>query len=448
VSQPLNARWQALLQADAQATAIEFGGQAFRRVAGLKAGDIVAWLGANSVRSLALLLACERVGCVLQPLNWRLAPAELATIVQHAGARCVWADEAMQATARELDAAVQPQRCTEAGDLLLVYTSGTTGQPKGAVHTGQAMAANVDAAVAVQALDHSTRALAVLPLFHVGGLCIQTLPTLLVGGTVLLQERFEPRAWLQAVAMQAPTTSLLVPATMRALIEHPQWHATDLSALRFVNSGSQIVPLPLIQAFHARGVPVAQVYGATETGPVSIALRPEQAMHAAGSVGEPALGVQVRLVDAQSHDVSDGEVGEIWLRGANLMRDYHRCGDPQAFADGWFRTGDLAYRDAQGRYTVVGRSEIENLVAALPGVAECAVVGVPDARWGEVPWLAVVMKPGAAADEAALRASYEQRLARFKHPKRVVWLEGLPKTALGKVKRDQLAERLTALALS
>lgn len=160
--------------------------------------------------------------------------------------------------------------------------------------------------------------------------------------------------------------------------------------------------------------------------------------------------------------MSDGEVGEIWLRGANLMRGYHRCGDPQAFADGWFRTGDLAYRDAQGRYTVVGRSaeriisggenidpaEIENLVAALPGVAECAVVGVPDSRWGEVPWLVVVMQPGAPRDEASIRSTYEQRLARFKHPRRVVWLDHLPKTALGKVKRAQLARRVAELALS
>lgn len=476
----LGSRWQARLDADPQALAIESAAPgdtprctraAFERLiqteanslsqTGLAAGDVLAWLGHNSTRCLALLLACERLGIVFLPLNWRLAQPELLAIVRHAGARLVLADAAMHELARDLNPQLRPERLGQAGDVLLAYTSGTTGQPKGVVHTGQGMLANAQAAIAVQGLNHNTRTLAVLPLFHVGGLCIQTLPTLLTGGVVLLQPRFEPQAWFDAVAAQSPNTSLLVPATMRALIEHPAWPNANLRSLQFINSGSSVVPVALIEAFHARGVPVAQVYGATETGPVSIALPPGQALHAVGSVGGPAPGVQIHLVDGQGHDAPAGNVGEIWVRGANVMRGYHRGDDPGAFKDGWFRTGDLARCDAQGRYTVVGRrsdliisggeniypAEIENLVAAVGGIAECAVVGMPDARWQEVPWLALVARPGAARNELAVRQSYETQLARFKHPRRIVWLdESLPKTALGKVQREALVHVLRSIS--
>lgn len=474
----LQRRWQALLDADANALALissapgdapSYTRAAFEDVVHTEVqslqeqdvgdGDVIAWLGHNSARMLASLLACERIGVLFAPLNWRLAAAELQAIAVHAGASWIFSDQAHERLAQPLNAALQPARVARADDLLLAYTSGTTGQAKGAVHTSHGMAANIDAAVAVQGLNAHTRALAVLPLFHVGGLCIQTLPTLLSGGVVILQPRFDAQAWFDAVAEHAPTTSLLVPATMRALIEHPDWPTADLRSLDFVNSGSSIVPVPLIEAFHAGGVPVAQVYGATETGPVSIALQPGLAMQAVGSVGEPAPGVMIRLVDAQGHDVPDGQAGEVWVRGANVMRGYHRMSDPASFDGQWFHAGDLACRDAQGRYTVVGRSkeliisggeniypaEIENLVAALPGVVDCAVVGMPDPRWGEAPWLAVVARPGAAQDEAAVKASYETRLARFKHPQRVVWCESLPKTALGKVQRALLAQQLSKL---
>lgn len=421
---------------------------------GIGRGHVVAWLGHNAWDMVATLVACQQLGAVLLPLNWRLAAPELARILRHAGASRLLGTPDMETLATEVlqqaPLADGPALGIERGDLLLVYTSGTTGEPKGALHTAAGLQANAAAAIAAQGFDVNSRVLSVLPLFHVGGLCIQTLPALAAGGRVLLHPRFEPGAWFDAVEQWKPTTSLLVPAVMRALVEHPRWAGADLSSLRFVNSGSQIVPRALIDAFHARGIPVAQVYGATETGPVSIVLKPEEAMAHPGRAGRPALGVQVKLA-------ADGE---ILLKAPNLMRGYHRSTTPAFDEQGWFHTGDLARVDADGFYEVVGRSkeliisggenihpaEIENLVAQLPGVAECAVVGLPDARWGEVPVLAVVPKPGAAPVPAALLEALAPQLARFKLPRRVVLVDSLPKTALGKVQRAQLSARLVGQA--
>jgi fatty-acyl-CoA synthase len=414
---------------------------------GVQRGCIVAWLGHNSWDLLATLVACERIGAVLLPLNSRLAPAELAAIVSQAGASHLMGTPDAADLAAAVFAAASwaagPAPDVQAGDLLLVYTSGTTGQPKGAMHTRAGLQANAVAAIAAQGLNARSRVLAVLPLFHVGGLCIQTLPALAAGGTVNLQPRFEPGAWFDAVESWRPTTSLLVPAVMKALVEHPRWAMSDLSSLQFVASGSQIVPRALIDAFHARGVPVAQVYGATETGPVSVVLRPAEAMAHPGMAGRPAMGVQLRLA-------ADGE---ICLKASNLMRGYHRSTEPGFDAQGWFHTGDLAVQHANGLLEVVGRSkeliisggenihpaEIENLVHQHPAVLECAVAGVADARWGEVPVLAVVPRPGQRVDGAALLAALDGQLARFKHPRRVVVLPALPKTALGKVQRAALS---------
>ena len=426
--------------------------EAHLRHDGVQRGAIVAWLGHNSWDMLATLVACERLGAVLLPLNWRLAAAELAQIVGHAGAGHLLGTPEVEALAVEVLQRARlvpgPADGVQAGDLLLVSTSGTTGRARLAMHTAAGMQANVLAAIQALGLSAHSRVLSVLPLFHVGGLCIQTLPALAAGGQVLLHPRFEPDLWFDAVATWKPTTTLLVPAVMRALVEHPRWAGADLASLQHVASGSQIVPRPLIAAFHARGIPVAQVYGATETGPVSIVLRPEQARQQTHGAGHPALGVRVRLA-------ADGEV---LLQGANLMRGYHREPGTGFDAEGWFHTGDLACRHDDGGIEIVGRSkeliisggenihpaEIELLAAERPEIAECAVVARPDARWGEVPVLAVVLRPGQALDQAALQALFDARLARFKHPRAVQVVEVLPKTALGKVQRAVLARLLGA----
>ena len=428
---------------------------------GLVEGSFIGWLGHNSVAMIAALLACAKLGAVWVPLNWRLAAPELAAIAAHAGLATLRHTPELATLAAQV-LALRPVGLAAApaqpGDLMLVYTSGSTGDAKGVMHSQAGMCANIDMALAVQDLGESDRVLAVLPLFHVGGLCIQLLPALAIGAAVKLHARFDAGAWLHDLADWRPSTSLLVPALMQAILAHPHWPAADVSGLRFLNCGSQVVPLALIEAFHARGVPVAQVYGSTESGPVSIALRPADALAHAGTVGQAAPGVRWRLVGAAGAAVPTGEVGEVQLQAPNLMRGYHRQPPGSGFVDGLFATGDLARADTDGWLSVVGRStdliisggeniypaEIENLAAGWPGVAEAVVLGWPDARWGQVPVLVLTARPGELVDPAALREHLAQRLARFKQPRQILLADSLPRTALGKVQKSALRERLAA----
>jgi fatty-acyl-CoA synthase len=446
---------------------------------GVRPGDRVAWLGLNDPRMLVLLFALARIGAMLLPLNYRLAPAEHRQILSHAAAAWLFADEhhadAVAALAeiegcRQLPMSVlQPSAAgagapldsvllqgDDAAPVLLVYTSGTSGKPKGAVHTQAALLWNCVNATHAQDLCAGDQVLTVLPLFHVGGLCIQTLPALHAGAMVTLHPRFEPGAWLRDVAVRRPTLTVMVPATLRAAAAHPDWAATDLRALRLLVVGSSVVPRDLIDAFHARGVPIGQVYGATETGPVSIYLRREDAMRVPGAAGKAGLHVQVRLVDTEGRDAAAGEVGEIWIRAANLMQGYWQEPDHPSFQHGWFHSGDLARQDADGFYWVVGRStdmiisggeniypaEIENLLVASADIAEVAVVGQKDPTWGEVAVAVVVPVPGARLSAQDVLALLDGRIARFKFPRRVVFRSELPKTALGKVQKPVLLAAL------
>lgn len=432
---------------------------------GLREGDRVAWLGANHPGQLMLLFALARIGAILLALNFRLAPDELDALVADGGARHLVHDAAWAELAQELGsraglavlavdellsaqaAGAAPQLGRPASPVLLVYTSGTTGRAKGAVHTQANLLANMEIASAVQEMTPRDVIATMLPLFHVGGLCIQTLPALHVGASVILHSRFAAGAALDCFERQRPTLTLQVPATMKALLEHPQWGATDLSSLRAVWAGSSLLPARLIEAFHARGVPVCNVYGATETGPFSIALPPAQARSHVGSCGWPAPGVEVRMAGEA------GGVGELLIRGPNVAARYWPQ-LPVCDEQSWFHSGDLAAQAADGSFTIVGRAkdliisggenihpaEIESVLTEHAAVAECAVFGIPDEAWGEAVAAAIVLAAGHAACEQDLRTHLAGRLARFKQPRRWLWLSSLPKTALGKVQRNVLAE--------
>lgn len=453
---------------------------------GVLSGQRVAYLGLNDPAMLVLLIALQRLGAICLPLNYRLAPAELTAILRHADASLLVADSTHADIAaplvnglRTVPAALfsndassssnappaspnttlhtashtaQPGTPPATTPALLVYTSGTTGLPKGALHTQAALVANCVISAHAHGLTASDHVLTALPMFHVGGLCIQTLPALYAGATVTLHARFDPAAWLAAVQRQRPSLSLMVPATLRAVLDHPQFGSTNVSSLRMLSAGSSTIPLALITPFHTRGVPVCQIYGTTETGPVSIYLQAQHAMRHTGSAGLAGLGVAVRLVDDEGHDAAIGTVGELLIQGPNVMQQYWRDADNPAFQNGWFHTGDLAYQDTQGFYTVVGRSkdmiisggeniypaELENILANCPQIADCAVVGQSDARWGEVAVAVIVRQPDAALTEHDVMQLFNGQLARFKHPRRIVFTHSLPKTATGKVQKPQL----------
>jgi fatty-acyl-CoA synthase len=424
----------------------------------VRKGDRVAWLGYNSPEMLVLLFALARRGAILVPLNWRLTAAEHRAILADCKPRWIFHDGDFAKHAATLgvpvgglqEQAQSPSQGDDGDDVLIVYTSGTTGKPKGAVLTQSALLWNGLNSLHAHDLRQSDRVLTALPMFHVGGLNIQTLPALLAGATVILHKRFDPAAWLEDVATRKPTLSLLVPAAMQAAIQHPAWRATDLSSLRMLNCGSMIVPDSLIRAFHARGVPVGQVYGCTETAPIATVLLREDAERKVGSAGKPAVHCEVRVVG-----------GEIWVRGPAVMRGYWNdpAGTAAALtAEGWFRTGDLARIDADGFYWIMGRSkdviisggeniypaELENVLADCAAIVEAAVVGIEDPKWGEAACACVVTRE--KMSEQAVLDLFQGRLAKFKHPRRVLFIESLPRNAMGKVQKYELKQKLREIA--
>jgi fatty-acyl-CoA synthase len=451
---------------------------------GLLAGERVAWLGLNHELQLATLVACARLDLIYMPLNFRLAGPELQKVLQdgkpallvHDAAHAktavsLLADVAKQCFAEDLVSSASSKnlklaQVAEDADVLLVYTSGTTGLPKGAVHTQAGLLANALASQEAHEFKSDDVVLSTLPMFHVGGLCIQTLPALLAGVSVHLHPRFEASAWMSAVASAAlkerPTLSLLVPATLRAVLDHPEWVSADLKSLRGIMTGSSTLPLTYLEKFHARGIPVGQIYGTTETGPVSVVLKFQDAVQRAGFAGWPHANLELKLIDSEGHDVQQGMTGEVCVRGTNVMRGYwHHA--TQAAGDGlssqWFHTGDMGFTASDGCLQIVGRNkdmiisggeniypaEIENALAAFPGLLECAVVGLPDARWGEVPILVLVRSPstlGEKLSEAAVKAHLVAQIARFKLPRSVIFMAELPKSALGKVQKSILQKQL------
>ncbi|MEY3140369.1 MAG: hypothetical protein RL298_1110 [Pseudomonadota bacterium] len=454
---------------------------------GLKSGQRVAWLGLNHELQLVTLVACARLGLIFMPLNFRLAVAELKMVLQDAKPSILIHDE-LHANAVVSLAIDVPQSChlesliatasaknlalpavDDCADVLLVYTSGTTGLPKGAVHTQAGLLANAKASDEAHAFKPIDIVLSTLPMFHVGGLCIQTLPALLAGVSVHLQPRFDASAWLKSVSqgelVQRPTLSLLVPATMRAVLDHAEWPSVDLQSLRGIMAGSSTLPEVYLEKFHQRGVPVGQIYGTTETGPVSVILKFQDAVQRIGFAGWPHANLELQIRDSEERAVKPGVTGEVCVRGSNVMRGYWLAASQAAgegLKDGWFHTGDMGYLDANGCLQIVGRNkdmiisggeniypaEIENALATFPGLLECAVVGLPDERWGEVPVLALVRAltaEGRQLSETAVKAHLEAKIARFKLPRRVVFREELPKSALGKVQKPILQQQLMAL---
>jgi fatty-acyl-CoA synthase len=455
---------------------------------GIAKGDRIVHLGYNSADFLVLLFAVARLGAILVPLNWRLAVPEQAYIIAHAEPKLFVVEPdfvdrlaALTAVAPEMralgmggtprlaafeDLARRHDGQSASGGaitdpLLIVYTSGTTGRPKGAILTQDALRWNAINAHHMHGMTASDHVLTVLPLFHVGGLNIQTTPALIAGATVTLHARFDASATLAAIARDRPTLTVLVPATLEALRAHPDFSAMDCSSLRVISTGSTIVPEEIISTYAARGVRVIQVYGATETGPVVIYERFDQPRTKPGTTGVAGLNNDACIIGDDGAFLPPNSPGEIAVRGPNILSGYWHDVDAtrEAFRDGWYLTGDIGVMDADGHFTVRERkknviisggeniypAEVERVILAFPGIADCAVIGRPDPKWLEVPIAAVVLKPGATLDLPALNAQLAQNLARFKLPRDIMVRDSLPKTALGKVQHFALKAELVRL---
>lgn len=434
--------------------------------AGIKRGDRVAWYGMNHVEVLFLLFACARIGAIFVPLNWRLADAEIAGIVDDCAPKLLIHDQHFQEPANRLDGprvvsvdwavggaiceaigspAAPLEEVSEDDALLIVYTSGSTGKPKGVVLSQAALATNALMSVDAHQMTADDVVLNVLPMFHVGGLNILPTPALSIGATVVIHEKFEQAAACKA--LEQVNLAIVVPTVLQAIMATSEWAKADLSKLRALSIGSTDVPIDLIEAVHRRGVPMIQIYGATETAPFAIYQRIDEAMTTVGSIGREGVACSIRLVGADGADVDDGEPGEIWVKGRNVLSNYwcDALETKQAIADGWFRTGDVATRDQSGFYWFADRikhviisggeniypAELERVLRAHPAVAEVAVVGRPDAKWGEVP-VAVIVPSGTLNEDEIYRA-FDGKLARYKHPKDIVFVDALPRNAMGKV---------------
>jgi fatty-acyl-CoA synthase len=449
---------------------------------GVGRGDRVAILATNHPDYLVLLYACARLGAMLVPLNWRLAVPEQVFILSDASVKVLVVEESFAAVIPPLTAALPDVHvvgldfnpnggsfddllAAGSGDgrnphidlscpLLVVYTSGTTGRPKGAVLRQEALVWNAAMSQHMHALTADDHVLVVLPMFHVGGLNIQTTPALQLGATVTIHARFAPDTTLAAIASDRPSLTVLVPATIQAMLDHPAWATTDISCLRAVTTGSTIVPQPLIDAVTARGVPVLQVYGSTETCPIAVysCIGGEPR-----GTGLPGLHCEARVVDDHGREVPPGTAGEVVVRGPNVFFEYwgNEAATREALRDGWYHTGDIGTRDADGYFTIQDRkknmiisggeniypAEVERVLHAHPAVKEAAVIGRPDPKWQEVPVAYVILRESVTAE--ALQAHVAAELARFKVPREFVFVDDLPRNVLGKVQHFRLREQTT-----
>ena len=445
-------------------------------------GERLAYLGFNSCELIILLFACARVGATLLPLNNRLALPEHEWILVHSGTSTLFVEDEFLDSARGLE-----EKCVgletismsqdfprlmadssvahfqDRGSLqdrvLLIYTSGTTGKPKGVVHKQEALFYNALNAVHSQemrALDH---VLSVLPLFHSGGLNIQTTPAFYVGAGVTLLRKFDPTDTLKAIQELRPSMFLAVPAVIQAMHSHPLWRNTDLSCLRMVGTGSSTVPDALLNVWHERGIPATQIYGMTESCPTAICLPIADTQSKIGAAGKPAIHCEAKIVDDKGEIMPANKAGEIMIRGPNLLSEY--LDDPEltaaAFTDGWFHTGDIGHTDKDGFYYVDDRkkdviisggeniypAELENVLADMPELEQYAVIGRSDARWGEVAVACVVLNSGRQLSESELINRFKGKLARYKHPRGVIYFDNLPRNAMGKVLKFELRAQLS-----
>ncbi|MER5548426.1 long-chain fatty acid--CoA ligase [Streptomyces sp. NPDC002589] len=444
------------------------------RTRGVRHGDRVAFLGPNHPAFLEALFAAGQLGAVFVPLNTRLAVPELRYQLQDSGSSLLLTARRSDAAELAGDAelleaegesyeALLAEACVEPLDMpvgpddlcMIMYTSGTTGRPKGAMLThGNIVWNSLNVLVDVD-LSTDEVALVSAPLFHTAALNMTCLPTLLKGGTVVLESAFDPIRTLQLIERHRITCLFGVPTMYDAMAAEPGWAEADLSSLRNLFCGGAPVPARTIRRYLDRGLAFVQGYGMTEASPGVLLLDRQDALAHAGTAGVPHFFTDVRVLDPFGDPVGVDEPGEVLVAGPNVTPGYwgRPAENATAFRDGhWFRSGDIAAVNAEGYIRLVDRlkdmfisggenvypAEVEDALLEHPAVAECAVFGVPDEKWGEVGRAVVVLRPGAEASAEELTAHLGGRLARYKIPKSVVFAQALPRSGAGKLLKAPL----------
>lgn len=460
---------------------------------GLTRGDRLGALGRNSDAYLILWLACARAGLIHVPVNYALTGRELRYIVEQSGARALIVDPALAGNAREaLDAANGPWFGTLFGggtdlDVLrlaqddgdpepvdvriadddvvqLLYTSGTTAAPKGAMMTSRCLLAEYLSCIIALDFGPGDRALAALPLYHTAQMHAFTMPQLLAGAETVLIEAPAPETCLRLIEEHRLTSFFAPPTVWISLLRSPDFARRDLSSLRHVYYGASIMPVPVLEELRTRlpGARPYNCYGQSEIAPLATVLRPEEHDARPASCGRPVFNVETRVVDDALHDVAPGERGEIVHRSAQLMAGYWDKPEEteEAFRGGWFHSGDVGIMDEAGYITVVDRvkdviktggtivasREVEEVLFTHPSVSEVAVIALPHPRWIEAVTAIVVLRPGTSAGAEELIAHCRTGLAPFKVPKRILFQEDLPRNTAGKLLKRELRAQYGTLA--
>ncbi|PSJ42315.1 acyl-CoA synthetase [Sphingomonas deserti] len=445
----------------------------FLRKAGVTRGERVAALARNCSETVILQLACARAGAILAPLNWRLAPAELCALIEDCDPVLLVGDDMLDCLATsavpkmamaEVAAAIAAEAPApfEAGDAdlpsLMLYTSGTSGKPKGVLLTERNLFATAANFAVLGEVGPNSAFLVDSPMFHVIGMVTNVRPTLMMGGRIVVSSGFDPATTLARLGDPDLAIShyFCVPQMAEMLRAAPGFDPDRLRGLKAVFTGGAPHPAARIREWLADGIPIVDGYGMTEAGTVlGMPLDPAIIDRKAGSAGLLGATIERRVAAADGSDCAPGEVGELLLRGPNVCAGYWRnpAETAKAFTpEGFFRTGDLVREDEDGFFTLVDRkkemfisggenvypAEIEAVLAGHPSIAQAAVLGVPDARWGEVGHAFVLLHRGAEPDEQAILAACGERLARYKLPKKIHFVADLPRTGSGKVIKSAL----------
>jgi len=448
-------------------------------------------LALNTTDTLEVQFACGRLGAVFVPLNTRLTVPELQFIVGDSSPKVMVHDADLAGTALTVtrlcnvsftlllgpsgsyEAAIGAAKPLDGIEEItlndistIMYTSGTTGQPKGAIITHGMTFWNCVNLGGPAYITPSSVLLTVLPLFHTGGLNCYTNPVLHAGGTALIMRQFDPGLALKLISDPAQAINVFfgVPSIYQFMAQHAAFESADFSRLIIGGVGGAPMPVPLLKVWEARGVALQQGYGMTETSPAVLALDREDAMRKAGSAGKPVLHTEVKVVRPDGKDCAVGELGELWVKGPNITPGYWNRpdADKSSFTDGWLHTGDATRVDEEGFYYIVDRwkdmyisggenvypAEVENVLHQLTAIAEAAVIGIPDVRWGEAGMAIVALKPGQSITQSDILAHCAANLARFKCPQQIRFVDALPRNATGKIHKPTLRKNFSVASAS